>query len=235
MCAWRKFPYRVWWKWNIEYLRICTRCRVVKLMFRIITPVLVVHFTETLQNFKLKIETAYIVLYPQLVTDVRSPPPQALTSIWVLSDNMLMHDLATAHITFEHKWFTPVDSSSSNSTWKAQWIPLFTLNCDYVASNKAKVNFHTKAVHEKVGYLKCTFCDFSSSQRVNMNVHIKAIHEKKKDVYCLCCDYAASTNILVNMHTKVVHENIFCVKICNIHPKLHICCTRPHIMHMIST
>ena len=51
--------------------------------------------------------------------------------------------------------------------------------CDYKTYKNSNLQYHIKAVHDKILDCICDICGFATSQRGSLNIHIKTVHKNK--------------------------------------------------------
>ena len=51
--------------------------------------------------------------------------------------------------------------------------------CDYKTYKNSNLQYHIKAVHDKILDCVCDICGYATSQRGTLNLHIKTVHKDK--------------------------------------------------------
>ena len=80
---------------------------------------------------------------------------------------------------------------------------------------KKDLNYHVRAIHQKIRPFKCDICKTKFAKKQNLKQHISAVHEKIKAFQCDICQLKFSVKLNLNIHIEAVHENVLRFK-CNI-------------------
>jgi KRAB domain-containing zinc finger protein len=80
-------------------------------------------------------------------------------------------------------------------------------NCEKRLFSQQNVQFHIKAVHDRVKDKKCPKCDFCTSWEKTLKHHVTKIHQCEKLFQCLLCDFQSSKKSHVRTHMKKVHKD----------------------------
>ena len=80
---------------------------------------------------------------------------------------------------------------------------------------KKDLNYHVRAIHQKIRPFKCDICKTKFAKKQNLHQHISAVHEKIKAFQCDICELKFSVKLNLNIHIETVHENVLRFK-CNI-------------------
>ena len=82
------------------------------------------------------------------------------------------------------------------------------LQCETSYSQRSKLNFHVKLVHDKTKDTQCTYCDKTFSTKEGKKRHESVVHMGAKPYECNSdgCREAFSTLCLLRGHIKQKHD-----------------------------